>query len=305
LSIWVLTAIFSVVDAVVIRPLPFAESERLVALGERNIRDSSPPSQNRVAPQNYFDWRDRQDVFSGLAATWATSISLRRDDGGEPETIAAGWVTSDFFSVLRVPPLLGRPFTVENEVNGRARVVVISYGLWQRRFAGATDVVGKRLPGLLGDFEILGVMPAGFSYPVHAQEPTEAWIPYVAEPDDRVRGNGFGYNLQVIGRLRDGVSLAQAQQRMDQITAALAKETPRWFTDRVAIVEPLQTYVTRSVRRWMLMLLASATFVMLIACVRTTPEADVPDGAWVRHRVTCSNVAASGMRAGRAIRLSP
>jgi putative ABC transport system permease protein len=266
LSIGVLTAIFSVVDAVVIRPLPFDQSDRLVAVGERNVRESSQASQNRVAPQNYLDWRDRQDVFSGLAATWETSISLR-GDGDEPETIRAQWATSELFSVLRVPPAIGRPFTVENEVAGRARVAVISYALWQRRFGGATDVVGTRLPGLLGDFEILGVMPPGFGYPVHAQEPAEAWIPYVPQPDDRVRGNSFGYNLQVIGRLRDGMSLAHAQQRMNQITAELAKETPRWFTDRVAIVEPLQDYVTRPVRQWMFMLLAAATFVMLIACV--------------------------------------
>ena len=174
LSIGVLTAIFSVFDTVVIRRLPFSESERLVAVGERNIRKSSPTSQNRVAPQNYLDWRDRQDVFTGLAATWETSISLRRNDGREPETIRAQWATSDLFSVLRVLPAIGRPFTAENEVPGHARVAVISYALWQRRFGGAADVVGKRLSGLLGDFEILGVMPRGFSYPVHASEPTEA-----------------------------------------------------------------------------------------------------------------------------------
>ncbi len=267
LSIGVLTAIFSVVDAVIIRPLPFHESERLVAVGERNIRESSATSQNRVAPQNYLDWRDRQDVFTALAATWETSISLRRDDGGEPETIRAQWATSDLFAALRVTPALGRPFTANNEVPGHARVAVISHALWQRRFGGATDIVGKPLPGLLGDFEILGVMPPGFSYPVQSREPAEAWIPYVPQSDDRVRGNSFGYNLQVIGRLRDGVSLAQAQQRMDRITAELAKETPRWFTDRVATVESLQAYVTRPVRQWMFMLLAAAMFVMLIACV--------------------------------------
>jgi putative ABC transport system permease protein len=267
LSIGVLTAIFSVVDAVVIRSLPFEESERLVAVGERNTRESSRTSQNRVAPQNYLDWRDRQDVFTALGATWETSISLRRDDGGEPETIRAQWATSDLFSALRVSPAIGRPFTSNNEIPGHARVTVISHALWQRRFGGATDIVGKPLPGLLGDFEILGVMPPGFSYPVHAREPTEAWIPYVPRPEDRVRGNSFGYNLQVIGRLRDGVSLAQAQQRMNHITAELAKETPRWFTDRVAMVESLQEYVTRPVRQWMFMLLAAAMFVMLIACV--------------------------------------
>jgi putative ABC transport system permease protein len=181
--------------------------------------------------------------------------------------LRALWATADFFPVLRVMPLIGRPFTIENEVNGSARVAVISYGLWQRRFDGAPDIVGRRLPGILGDFEILGVMPPGFTYPVGEREPTEVWIPFVVPDDERVRGNRYGYNLQVIGRLRDGVSIEQAQAQMDLITAALAAETPRWFTDRVAKVERLHEYVTRSVRTWMLLLLGAVACVMLIACV--------------------------------------
>ncbi len=110
-------------------------------------------------------------------------------------------------------------------------------------------------------------MPPGFVYPVGASEPAQIWVPYAFADEDRIRGNSFGYNLQVIGRLRDGVSLERAQARMDQITAGLAAETPRWFTDRVAKVEPLHSYVTRGVRTWMLMLLGAVAFVMLIACV--------------------------------------
>src|SRR4029077_11367478 len=117
------------------------------------------------------------------------------------------------------------------------------------------------------DFEILGVMPPAFAYPVGATPPTEGWVPYVPSPGDRVRGNSFGYNLQVIGRLRDGVTIAAAQARMDQITAALSAATPRWFTDRVAKVEPLRESVTRGGRTWMWRLLGAVTFVMLIACV--------------------------------------
>ena len=267
LSIGATTAIFSVVDAVVLRGLPFDESDRLVAVGEQNTNDPSDDPANRVAPQNFLDWRAQQDVFTSLAAVRDVTISLKAEGQGEPETLPAQNVTADFFSVLRVSPLIGRPFTAEHEVAGRARVAVISYNLWQRRFGGAADILSRRLPGVLADFDILGVMPPSFVYPVGASEPAEIWTPYAFSDEEHIRGNDFGYNLRVIGRLRDGVTLERAQAQMDQITAALAAETPRWFTDRVAKVEPLHEYLTRGVRRWMLMLLGGVAFVMLIACV--------------------------------------
>ncbi len=272
LSIGATTAIFSVVDAVILRGLPFDESDRLVAVGELNIKEASSSSLNRAAPQNFLDWRDRQDVFTGLAAAGYGEISLRREGDALPENLRAQRVTADFFSVLRTAPLLGRGFSIDEEAEGRARVAVISYGLWQRRFGGTPDVIGKHLPGQLASFEVVGVMPPGFSYPVDTyllgvREPTEVWLPYIFTSEDRVRGNVFGYNLHVVGRLREGMSIEQAQARMDQITASLAAETPRWFTDRVAKVEPLHEFVTRGVRKWMVMLLGAVAFVLLIACV--------------------------------------
>ena len=272
LSIGATTAIFSVVDAVILRRLPFDESDRLVAVGELNVKGSSASSLNLAAPQNFLDWRDQQDVFTGLAAIGYAEISLKRQGNALPETLRAQRVTADFFSVLRTAPLLGRAFSVDNEVEGRAFVAVISYGLWQRRFGGTPDVIGAHLPGQLASFEVVGVMPPGFTYPVDtyvlgAREPTDVWLPYTFTSGDRVRGNIFGYNLHVVGRLRDGVSIERAQARMDQITASLAAETPRWFTDRVAKVEPLHQFVTRGVRTWMVMLLGVVSFVLLIACV--------------------------------------
>jgi predicted permease len=162
---------------------------------------------------------------------------------------------------------MGRTFTADNEGSAGARVAVISYGLWQRRFGGVPDVIGRYLPGQLVDFQILGVMPPSFEYPVGATRPTEVWLPNAYGPDEHVRGNEFSYRLQVIGRLRDGVPIEQAQAQMDQITAGLAAATPRWFEDRVATVEPLRDYFTRGVRTWMLMLLGAVGFVLLIACV--------------------------------------
>jgi predicted permease len=270
LSIGASTAIFSVVDATVLRALPFDESDRLVSVGERNIQVTSPAAdgifENTAAPQNFFDWRERQDVFSGLAAWVYGEMVLPRTSTTLPENVFVPGVTADFFSVLRVAPLLGRTFTTNDERESSARVAVISYDLWQRRFGGRPDVIGMRLRNQPFPFEIIGVMPPGFAYPVDT-DPAAAWVPFIPPPDARIRGNTFGYYLHVVGRLRDGVSVAQAQARMDQITAALAAETPRWFIDRVARVVPLQQFLARGVRTWMMMLLAAVLFVLLIACV--------------------------------------
>jgi predicted permease len=263
LSIGATTAIFSVVDAVVLRRLPFPEADRLVALGEV---DRHEPASFFAAPQNFLDWRAQQTVFTGLTAVGYASISLKAEGDREPEVLETQAVTADFFAVLGSTPLVGRTFTAENEVAGRARVAVISYGLWQRRFGGAPDVVGRVLPGQRADFEIVGVMPPAFAFPVAATRPTEVWIPNVFNDEDRIRGNSFSYRLQVIARLREGVSLAQAQGEMDRITAKLAAETPRWFEDRIMRVEPLRDRLTHDVRAWMLMLLAAVGFVLLIAC---------------------------------------
>lgn len=272
LSIGATTAILSVVDAVILRGLPFPESDRLVAVGEFHVKDSSPTSLNLAAPQNFLDWRDQQDVFTGLAAVGYAEISLRRDGNALPENLRAQHVTADFFPVLRIQPVLGRPFFREDEAEGRGKVAVISYALWQRRFGGKPDVIGAHLSSQRASFEVVGVMPPGFTYPVDTyvlgvRESTDVWLPYVFNSGDRVRGNTFGYNLHVVGRLRDGMSIEHAQVRMDQITANLAAETPRWFTDRVVKIEPLHEYVTRGVRTWMVMLLAAVSFVLLIACV--------------------------------------
>jgi predicted permease len=266
LSIGAATAIFAVVDGVVLRPLPFADADRLVAVTEFDVRQPSDNHLHEVAPQNFLDWHARQRVFTGLAAIGYASVSLKAEPGQEPETLTAQAVTADFFAVLGSAPLLGRTFSADHEVEG-ARVAVISHRLWQRRFGGAPNVLHRPLRGQQGDFEILGVMPPDFAYPAGAVESTDVWLPNVFRAEDRVRGNDFSYRLQVIARLRDDTSLRQAQAQMDQITAALAHDTPRWFEHRIAHVEPLREYFTRGVRRWMLMLLAAVGFMLLIACV--------------------------------------
>jgi predicted permease len=267
LAIGASTAIFSIVDAVILRALPFPRAERLVAIGEARRSEMSNRTENLVAPQNFLDWRAQQTAFDGIAAIGYARVSLKADRDREPETLQAQAVTSEFFAVLGVKPLLGRTFTLEHEVSGRARVAVISYSLWQRRFDGTPDIVGRMLPGQTADLEILGVMPPSFAFPAGARRPTEVWLPNVFTGEDRVRADSFSYRLQVIGRLKEGVALGAAQAQMDQVTARLAAETPRWFEDRVTKVEPLREYLTRGVRTWMLLLLAAVACVLLIACV--------------------------------------
>ncbi|HET9395461.1 MAG TPA: ABC transporter permease [Nitrospiraceae bacterium] len=272
LSIGATTAIFGAVDAVILRGLPFPTSGRLVAVGELNVKDRAPSALNLTTPQTFLDWRDQQDVFTGLAAVAYAEISLKREPNVLPENVRAQRVTADFFSVLQTQPVLGRPFSREDERDGRRNVAVISYSLWQRRFGGNPDVIGAYLPGQQASFEVVGVMPPRFSYPVDTyvrgpRQPTDVWVPYVFSSDDRVRGNRYGYNLHVVGRLRDGVSIERAQARMSQIAEGLAAQTPRWYTDRAVKVEPLHEFVTGRVRSWMMMLLAGVAFVLLIACV--------------------------------------
>jgi predicted permease len=301
LSIGVSTAIFSVVDAVVLRALPFDESDRLVAVGERSISDSTPGARHMATPQNFFDWREQQDVFTGLAAVAYGGLTLRREGDELPVNLHAPMVTADFFSVLRVRPVLGRAFTAEDEAAGPAGVAVISYGVWQRRFGGSTDVIGTLLPVQRGSFEIVGVMPPGFSF--GADEPADVWVPYIAGDDERVRGNTIGRNLHVVGRLREGVAVEQAQAGMDQITAGLAAETPAWFTDRVAHVEPLQQSLTRGVRTWMFMLLAAVSLVLLIACVNLANLMLVRGATRVRELGVRAALGASGWQLSRVLLL--
>jgi hypothetical protein len=176
------TAVFSVVDAVILRGLPFKAADRLVAFhtsvaGGAAIRVFTAPE--------FLSLRARDDVFEGVAAVTDDSVVLKRDRENVPDTLRGQRVTAAFFPVLGAWPAIGRAFTIENEVEGRSRVAVISHGLWQRRFGGAADVVGKRLPATGGDIEILGVMPADFAYPVGSIQPTDLWTPYVVPDSER------------------------------------------------------------------------------------------------------------------------
>src|SRR5687768_14785063 len=259
------TAIFSVVDAVVLRGLPFDEHDRLAVAHEKDIKRETTFGGTSVTSQTYLDWRQLQQPFQALAAIGGGSFRLKTDDR-EPADARAQRVTAEFFQVLRTPPLLGRAFTADDEIEGRHRVTILTYGFWQRRFGGAADVIGKTIEFSENPYEIVGVMPRTFSYPVGSDRPAEVLVPLMFTKDDRVKGGNRSFNYTAIGRLKDGVSLAQAREQMWRLSEQLDEKDPKWAPGRRAQVITLHEHLVGKVRGWMLMLLGAVVLVLLIAC---------------------------------------
>jgi putative ABC transport system permease protein len=264
LGIGATTAIFSVVDAVVLRGLPFDESDRLVSIGERRL--STGRTGSAEAAPNYLDWRHAR-AFDGLAAVayGSGAYILRRPDGAM--SIRTRLVTHELFPVLRVAPLLGRTFTADEEEAGREQVAVLSFGFWQQEFGGDRNVIGRTMTLDSGTYRVIGVMPAGFTYPVGTAEPPQMWVPYVIPKSERARGGARAYYLQLVGRLKAGVSIDEARTELQAIIDPFVAASPDWFRDRVPSAEPLHDALVGRVRPWMLMLLGVVAFVLLIACV--------------------------------------
>lgn len=250
------TAIFSVVNGVLFTSLPYPQADRLVIVWEQNLHRGS--SRNVVSPSNYLDWRDRAKSFSGLAAFTWTGITLT---GGNPEHVEGRGVTPEFFSVLGMTPALGRTFTAEENAPEAARVVILSHGLWQRRYGGDTAIVGRTISVAGGDVRVVGVMPASFQSMPLGQD--QYWEPLGWDPADRERRGRYA---MVIGRLRDGISPDKAQSEMTSIAADLAREHVDFNTGWGASVVTLTDQFVGGARPVLFTLLGAVTLVLLIAC---------------------------------------
>ena len=259
------TAIFSVVDAIVLRGLPFDEHDRLGVVYEKDLKRTITFGLGNITPQTYLDFRAMQQPFQQVAAVGGTQFRLKTE-GGEPADARAQRVTPEFFSVLRLAPMLGRSFNPGDEVEGHHKVTILTYGFWQRRFGGDADAIGKTIELSENAYEIVGVMPPGFSYPVGSDRAAEVLVPMIFPNEDRVKGDSHNYNYTVIGRLKEGVSMQQATEQMWRLSEQLDEKDPKWAPGRRAYVLTLHDHLVGKVRNWMLMLLGAVVLVLMIAC---------------------------------------
>ena len=258
-------AIYSIVDAVVLRSLPFDEYDRLAVLYEKDTKHATTFGLGEITSQTYLDWRRLQRPFQMIAAVGGTELRLRNDNG-EPASARAEQVTHEFFPVLRVAPQLGRAFDSRDEEEGRDRVAILTYGFWRQRFGGSPDAIGRTIELSDRTYEVVGVMPRSFSYPVGSDRPVDLLVPRSFSQEDRTKSGGHNYDLTVIGRLNDGVSLRQASDDMWRLSEQLDRESPKWGPGRRAYAVTLQEHLVGKVRAWMLMLLGAVVLVLLIAC---------------------------------------
>jgi len=309
------TAVFSVVDAVALRGLPFDEYDRLAAVLETDGKGQMSLTDGGNAPEpTYFDWRRMQTAFDGLAAIQDRDLRMR-NELNEPATARGLRVSAEFFAVLRVAPLIGRPFRASDDVRGKHRVAILSYAFWQRQFAGAPDVVGRTMRFNDEPWQIVGVMPRHFTYPLGADgsrfqsgrvRETEVYMPLAPTDRERTRETvppGFKVFLagyQVIGRLRPGVSFAQAAERMNALEAAIDAQNPTYRPGAQVQVRPLNEHVVGSVRAWMVLLLCAVGLVVALACANVANLRLAQAAIAARDVAICAALGASHWRTTRA-----
>jgi putative ABC transport system permease protein len=250
LGIGATTAIFSVVNSVLLRPLPYREPNELVVI----LHDGRGP----VAPANYLDWKRQSSVFAsvGAAQYWSGTVS-----GDVAERVQGLKVTSDILAMTGVRPLLGRLFRPEDDIGAADRPVVLAWGYWQRRFAGSRDVLGQHVLIDGESYTVVGVMPRGFDFPMFWATGVQMWAPLVLGDNASSRRS---QSLRVFARLAPAATVAAAQSQMTTIAANLERAFPG--TNRGVTVTPLVTMVVGDVRTALFILLGAVGFVLLIAC---------------------------------------
>jgi predicted permease len=257
LGIGGITAMFSAVDAVLIRPLRYADADRLVMIWD-DLSKSGDLSKHFPAPAEWLQWRRLNRVFTDIAATQPGEATLSGD--AEPEQVPARKATGNLWSVLGIRPLVGRVFTEEEDVNG-ALVVVISFGLWQRRYGGSPSVLRRKITLNGSPYEVIGVMPHDFYF--MPSRDIDIWMP--ASFPGWMRVNFAWHDAQVVARLKPGVTLERARESM----AALSRHvTAKDFTGpHPAVVTPLREELTGKTQTTLIVLLCASAALLLIACV--------------------------------------
>ncbi len=261
LGIGATTAIFSVVNAVLLRPLPFPQAERVVRLWETTPQGNGL----RVAVRypNFQDWRQQNQAFTHLAAYREDGFNLQT--GAEARRLEGARVTVDFFNVLGVQPAQGRAFSSQEDTPGGERVVILSHALWQQSFGGDAQWLGRQLKVDGQNHTVVGIMPPGFSFPGYGytNEETHLWFPSALEAPSTGRGPHF---LRVLGRLKTGTRVEQARTELDTIAQRLEQSYPDTNKGSRVFMIPLQKFYNEELQRPLYVLLGAVLFVLLIAC---------------------------------------
>lgn len=251
------TAIFSVVNAVLLRPLPFKEAERLVLIRETKLPQFP---EFAVSPANFLDWQKQNTVFERLVASRRGALNLTGT--GDPERLRVMNVTEGFVAMLGIQPQLGRGFLPEENQPGNSNVVLLSHGLWMRRFGSDPNIINQTISLDGQSHTVVGVMPATFHF---LDRETELWTPIALTPQQAQ--NRGGHNLsRVVGQLKPGVTFEQAHSEMVTIAERLAAQYPEVSTGWNVMLMPLLDYTVRRIKPALLVLLAAVAFVLLIAC---------------------------------------
>ncbi|HKS27511.1 MAG TPA: ABC transporter permease, partial [Pyrinomonadaceae bacterium] len=260
-SIGINTAVFSVVYAALMRPLPFASADRLMVVLAENKRSSGGGATDMrgAAPADFVDWRKESQSFDALAAFTGGSLVLNNSDA--PEMLSGVRVSDDYFRVLGTSALMGRTFASEEFTEGGSRAVVLSYKVWQTRFGRDPNVLGMTLPLVGGgSATVVGVMPEDFKYPSYA----DIWLPLPRESGElQQRASRY---FTVIGRLKEGVNQTQAQEEMSAVAGRLAEVYPQSNADWGVRLIPLRETLIGKARKPLLILFGAVLFVLLIAC---------------------------------------
>ncbi|HEY8835822.1 MAG TPA: ABC transporter permease [Chthoniobacterales bacterium] len=251
------TAIFSLVSGVLIRPLPFPDAERIIHIEGKNPAAAGITESN-ISFLDFTDWSQQTDLFASTAAYWTGTANFGAD-GAEPERVPRAGVTTGFFSVLGVQPVLGRTFVPEDDKGWPQTVAIISHGLWKRRFGSDPAIVGKQVQMSSRPLTIIGVMPSGFEYP----EQTQVWVTSAVNLSLEPRDNRV---WSAIARLNTGIDLKQAQTRLSAINAQLDKQFHETNKGWDVFVSTLHERLVREVKPSLLALLGAVGFVLLIAC---------------------------------------
>jgi predicted permease len=260
------TAMFTVIDATLLQPLPYADAGRLVNLFERDVIDDHNQF-NIVSPPNFRDWQRQSTSYVQMAAFRVRALNLSGSSGKPPERIEATMCTYNLFSTLGVQPPRGRRFLSEDDRPAAQRVAIVSQGLWQRLFAGSPDVLGRSLRLNGENHIIVGVMPSWFRYPTGT---TQVWVPLYRQADPKEMEQRGNHQLTVLGKLKPGVAAEQARAELDGIAKQIKRQHPEALTGAGANVVSLKERTVSGVRTLLLVLLGAVGLVLLIACVNVT-----------------------------------